>query len=432
MSNRFSGFDPFDYPIHRQLREIEANRQRLEDTINPPGLRALTAQVDRAQSIASELTRHEPVFDEINRTRTLADEVEKMQRLVDPLSDAMRVAGVHDEIGLAGVQNVIDQRGGSIAGAIAALEQPKDINAAIGALGARMDPLSAAARIADTFRRPEISELASIADAGMSASRIAGEIFGTGNRLEDALARIESPWADIAATPRSAGAIADINAIGGLFGARDPFSSDVLANLRPSLGDWRDTIIPDPLKLATGAARREFYVAQGYDAALGNFTEEAFKEVFDDAGLWDAFEDAADDDPVADVAYRMLRKFERELRDFIDRTLTREFGEDWVRLLPSNMRENWEDKKKRKLKAGRPVPSLIICADFADYPMIIENRTFWPAFKKTFRVKSGVQEAFGRLAPVRIATMHAEDLTLDDATIVLTEAAFIRRAIRAH
>lgn len=428
MPGRFTDFDAFDSPLNRQMREIEAAQRRFEDVINPPGLSALMEKIDRAQSIFDDLERHQSLLDEINRPQGLAAKVAEMERLADPFKGTIRAAGLDLESSMARAQDIFD-RTNPAAEALAAIESR---HSAISALEERFAGFSAAAKLEESFRRPEMPELESIAEAGMSASRIAGDIFKEQSRLEAALARIEKPWADIEATARSAGAIADINAISDLMRLRDPFSSDVLACLRPSLGDWRHTVIPDPSELASGGARREFYVAQGYDSALGNFPEEAFREVFDDAGLWDAFEDAADDDPVAEIAFRMLRKFERELRVFIDRTLTNEFGADWISLLPADMSENWEDKRKRKLKAGRQVPSIIFCADFADYRMIIENRTFWPAFKRVFRVKSGVQEALGRLAPVRIATMHAEDLTLDDAAIILTEAAFIRRAMQAH
>lgn len=438
MPYRFSDIDAFDSPLNRQMREIEVAHRRFEDVINPPGLGALMEKIDRAQSIFDYLERHQSLLDEINRPQGLAAKVAEpqglaakvaeMERLADPLRETMRAAGLDLESSLTRAQDIFERKNPA-AEALAAIESR---HSAISALEERVAGYSAAAKLEESFRRPEMRELASIAEAGMSASRIAGDIFKEQSRLEAALARIEKPWADIEAMARSAGAIADINAISDLLRVRDPFESEVLASLRPSLGDWRHTVIPAPSELASGGARREFYVAQGYDPALGNFPEEAFREIFDDADLWDAFEDAADDDPVAEIAFRMLRKFERELREFIDRTLTNEFGADWISLLPADMRENWEDKKKRKLKAGRQVPSIIFCADFADYRMIIENRTFWPAFRRVFRVKNGVQEALGRLAPVRIATMHAEDLTLDDAAIILTEAAFIRRAMKAH
>lgn len=156
---------------------------------------------------------------------------------------------------------------------------------------------------------------------------------------------------------------------------------------------------------------------------------------FDDAAPDDdEDEDNADGDASFDRAARAfvrLRRFEVELRKFIVRAMSSAFGDDWMRRLPPDMSDSWRTKREKAIRAGELENDPIEYADFSDYKAIIERSDNWRAvFKPIFRRSEDVRESFQRLFPIRIATMHARVITLDDELLLRVETARVLKAIR--
>jgi hypothetical protein len=89
---------------------------------------------------------------------------------------------------------------------------------------------------------------------------------------------MRTPWVDQLRMARSVESFAEIQAMGGLLGARAGFDEDVSALLRTRLGDWRDSITWPPTIFDDLTARSEFYVGLGFDAELTDFPAPAFRE----------------------------------------------------------------------------------------------------------------------------------------------------------
>jgi hypothetical protein len=108
------------------------------------------------------------------------------------------------------------------------------------------------------------------------------------------------------------------------------------------------------------------------------------------------------------------------------------YGETWMKhQLPSGMLDAWRGKWDTAVKAGETEHPLTDYADFADYRQIIERNDNWNSvFKPIFGRPEDVRESFQRPVPVRIATMHARIVTLEDETLLVVETKRIVRAIR--
>ena len=106
------------------------------------------------------------------------------------------------------------------------------------------------------------------------------------------------------------------------------------------------------------------------------------------------------------------------------------FGEKWVKQqTPQRTYESWLDKKEKAIKAGAPERPLIEYADFSDYRTIIERGDNWNAvFQPIFGRVEDVRESLQRLQPVRIATMHARWITLDDEALLIFETKRLLKA----
>jgi len=168
---------------------------------------------------------------------------------------------------------------------------------------------------------------------------------------------------------------------------------------------------------------------------LTDFTAVAFDESAELAGF--ATEPQEDEDNEEEIgltrtnrAHGELLRFERSVRRFIDAAMKAEFGDDWLlRQLPGGMLESWEQKKASAIEKNEQEQPLIAYADFTDYIKIIERRDNWTrVFKAIFKRQSDVQESFFRLFPVRICTMHARLITLDDELLLQVETRRLSRA----
>jgi len=99
------------------------------------------------------------------------------------------------------------------------------------------------------------------------------------------------------------------------------------------------------------------------------------------------------------------------------------------RQLPQKMLERWREKQESAIKAGAEERPLIEYADFTDYLPIIEKKDNWrQVYQPIFGRQEDVKESLQRMYPVRIATMHARTITLDDALLVMVETKRVMRA----
>jgi hypothetical protein len=216
------------------------------------------------------------------------------------------------------------------------------------------------------------------------------------------------------------------------------FDENFAAALRLDLGDWRDTITW-PAKIFTDlAARSEFYVGLGFNAALTDFPLPAFEQSLDIAGLRRdlpaAVEGYPPQEPSAgaheeqglvrtNAAHDRLQRLERLLRKFIDEEMTRAFGADWPRRrLPNGLYDQWQEKKRKAEQAGAEDRPLIEYADFTDYMLVIGKADNWREVFGPFFVRlESVRESFQRLYPIRLDTMHARLITQDDELLLHVE-----------
>ena len=83
--------------------------------------------------------------------------------------------------------------------------------------------------------------------------------------------------------------------------------------------------------------------------------------------------------------------------------------------LPKDLYDQWHEKKKSAEQAGAQEWPLIAYADFTDYERVICKKDNWrEVFGSFFGRTEHVREAFQRLYPVSVDTMHARPITQDD------------------
>lgn len=257
---------------------------------------------------------------------------------------------------------------------------------------------------------------------------------------------IQNVWAKISAEARSVRAFTEIQCLGAALKSFDGFEQGLAAALRADLGDWRapmdfaEDLLVEPL------ARKELYIAQGFDAALIDFPEPAYSQGLALSGLSiDYFTDSdlaafvPQDVDVEEAAafrrvqhcFQLLHKLERRLRRFVNDAMTAKFGENWAKhRLPGVVYLAWLEKAEKARENGETVDFLIEAADFTDYECIICRKdNFSELFKPYFREASSVRESFNRLRPLRIATMHSRYITKEDLLYVAAESTRLLRAM---
>ena len=91
-----------------------------------------------------------------------------------------------------------------------------------------------------------------------------------------------------------------------------------------------------------------------------------------------------------------LLRLETQLRAFIDEQMTQAFGTDWPKSrLPNGLYEEWQEKKRKALKAGGEDRPLIAYADFTDYERVICRSDNWrEIFARFFGRCESVRETF--------------------------------------
>ena len=133
------------------------------------------------------------------------------------------------------------------------------------------------------------------------------------------------------------------------------------------------------------------------------------------------------------MARDSIIKLEMLTRDFIDKRMTVAFGPEWPKhQLPNGMYHQWKEKKQKAQQGGRGEDALIAYADFTDYVPVICKRDNWRVvFAPIFGRKENVGESFKRLHPVRLATMHARQITQDDALLLYLETRRLSKAMNS-
>lgn len=256
----------------------------------------------------------------------------------------------------------------------------------------------------------------------------------------NAALRMQSPWLDMQEPWRSISGLSGLHGIGEVLQSGPAFGPELSETLRLDLGDWRKKIAW-PTEIFTDlGVRADFYVDLGFNADLTYFPEEAFRECLRDAGIFRERPSLAESYgmPVAaaekaeeeegfdrnNQAHDWLQRLETQIRQFIDKMMTEEFGPDWPKhRLPNGVHEQWRDRKQQEAMQGRSGGHpLIAYADFTDYERVICKRDNWRVFEPFFHSRESVRESFQRLYPIRVDTMHARPINQDDELLLYVES----------
>jgi len=292
----------------------------------------------------------------------------------------------------------------------------------------------------DRFRLPEMSETARLVMQFRenSPSEMLTRYALQEGSLQLAMESMRTPWLDAQEAMKSMAGFAEMQGIGHALRSMPAFDESLAAALRPELGDWRDTITWPPEIFTNLAARADFYVDLGFNAALTDFPLPAFEQSLDIAGLrpdlpalvegYGPPARSADGDEEqglarTNAAHDRLQRLERLLRKFIDEEMTRAFGTGWPRhRLPNGLYDQWQEKKRKAEQAGAEDRPLVEYADFSDYAPVICRADNWrEVFGPFFNRTESVRESFQRLHPIRLDTMHSRLITQDDELLLHVE-----------
>ncbi len=297
-------------------------------------------------------------------------------------------------------------------------------------------------QLMDKFRMPAMEEIVSLTNV-LHAQEGATRSIALQADFISAAQSFGAAWINVDSPLSSLRAAYELNGIGNALNSLQPFGSHLTDILRPSLGDWRNLTIP-PQIYETPLERIDFYAGQGFNLELTHFPVPAFSLILDAAKLRPkslpltvrkhrggfAIDSEADESMMG-FAYDLLFTLESRMRKFISEVMVTRFGEQWfVRQVPGEMRRDWETKRSAALEHGEAELDLIAYADFTDYVTIICRRDNWEGvFRRVFLRKENVQEAFYRLFPVRLCTMHARPITLADLLLLIVESERLLKAI---
>lgn len=299
-------------------------------------------------------------------------------------------------------------------------------------------------RVADMFRIPlasEAAEMLRVLQSGTVAA-YAKQLTAFDTTQATALASMSSPWMRDLAGQRSASALLELHGLGNALRLVQGFDHGLTVALRADFGDWRDTIAFPEVVFEDPFARTNFYVERGFNTALTDFPDLAFREGLVRAGLDDDPDwgsQIQEQDPEQEADFRRankchghLQRLERGLRKFIDQAMTAQYGADWPKKrLPPKVLEAWEFKKSRAESDGVVLTMFIDVADFSDYVDIICRKDHWrEVFQVRFKRTESVRESFQRLHPIRVATMHSRSVTKADELYTLAETMRLLSVIR--
>ena len=263
---------------------------------------------------------------------------------------------------------------------------------------------------------------------------------------QHSLEAITTPWLHREEEARSVTAILELQGMGKALKTTKGFDPEFTTALRFDLGDWRDRITFPESVLIDPVARTDFYINRGFKWELTDFPEAAFHQSLDLAGLDDASLDLELYGPVTprsvdpeeeaglqrtNRCHDRLQRFERLLRQFIDKEMTAQYGPKWPKKrFATTLYEQWKSKKEKAERNGG-VFTFIEMADFMDYETIICKQDHWrEVFEKRFKTKESVRESLQRLQPIRLTVAHSRIVTKDDELYFVVEIKRLRSAIK--
>ena len=230
-----------------------------------------------------------------------------------------------------------------------------------------------------------------------------------------------------------------------------PYENRVTDLLRSNLGDWRSVEFPRQDLWLEETAREDLYKRVGFDFSLTDLGRDRLVDSMDGAGIRIGAIPApakiygrqpiqksglvlpvlqTGTPPENIEAYELLWALETRIREFIDRSMMRHFGEDWhKRGLAPEILKQWREKRECDVDGGMAAQPLISYADFTDYEKIIVRRDHWrDVFCGVFKCKESVIESFNRLRLLRVVVMHARPLSNEDLLMLHAE---VRRVLKA-
>lgn len=257
----------------------------------------------------------------------------------------------------------------------------------------------------------------------------------------------QQPWLNEVAPMSSIRALTEIQVLGAAINAANPFSDAVTEATRKVLGDWSKVTSLPPEVFTDAYARRDFYLAHGYDAALSTLPAAARFEGLYLSGLIDApavtVDVAVDADQseisvdvdgyaLASEARELLAALERELRQFIDSKLKAVHGPTWTKQrVPGGIAQNIKQRRADDQHFNGKSHPAVEYLDFPDYaPIITRNDNWTDVFKNYFLRPESVTESFIRLSPIRNAVMHSRPLTQEDMDFLYVEVRRLQIAMR--
>lgn len=303
---------------------------------------------------------------------------------------------------------------------------------------------SMAEESAKAFRLPDFVEHSNLASAALKAALDPGISTAA---LERAMKVIDTPWLARGAEVESARAFSRLLEVGELIKTPRVFDEASVERLRSYVGDWRDREVPENIGEDI-VARTAFYEEAGFDPSLTAVPSAAFDqevvaaEIAVDIPEPTSFVVTAVPIPAAnpeeDAAFQRtefaqgrLLRFEVHVRRYIARVMLERFGQRWVvQRVAESIREEWKRKRDLDATADARGMNLIDYADFRDYePIILQKNNWEDIFKRLFGRREDIAESFRRLAPIRLAAMHARPITHDDQALLYIETTRIMRAL---
>ncbi|TFW20119.1 Swt1 family HEPN domain-containing protein [Duganella callida] len=411
------------------------------------------------------------LYADLAGAKAIFDEQERLKRLISPhdaLANAL-AAATPDVAQLSAVQAALDEQN-RVRNLLAPLEDPALRQMALAApsvtetlaqqsvrelttLRKSYAEIEAARQLAsaqDLYRLPTWDTLLErevkrvVAESSLLSTAAPSSWLET---MKQSVLLRQQPWLNEAEPMSSIRALTEMQVLGAAINAANPFSDAVTEATRKVLGDWSKVTSLPPEVFTDAYARRDFYLAHGYDAALSTLPAAARLEGLYLSGLIDApsmtVDVAVDADQteisvevdgyaLASEAREMLAALERELRQFIDGKLKAVHGHAWTKQrVPAGIAQTIRQRRADDLRINGKSHPAVEYLDFPDYAPIITRSDNWTEFfKDYFQRPESVAESFVRLAPIRNAVMHSRPLTQEDMDFLYVEVRRLQIAMR--
>ena len=222
--------------------------------------------------------------------------------------------------------------------------------------------------------------------------------------------------ADFAATQLKMSALAGI---GEAFERRSHIQSDAYQSL---FGEWRTRVdLPENFWRDT-RVRKRMYRESDVDEGLIVAQPGMALEIMIESGLTAGFRSEANAVAVVTLgevsmtvrsrgtsqdAFALIRRFELELRTYVERKLQERFGPDWFKLRASNLIGKAKGVRKAAMARGEGFASLINFTELGELSNIIQSTRNWDeVFGDVFVEKSEFDHDMQKLIAVRRPAVH--------------------------